>query len=98
MEYAVYELNVPLIVVLGHYGCGAVTAAKSKVPPKEKALYDLVERIYNHVSQSDTIDEAVDTHATKTAKEVRAALGNRVKVVSAAYHLDSGKIDWLDID
>jgi carbonic anhydrase len=32
LEYAVAELAVPLIVVLGHSGCGAVTAALSRAP------------------------------------------------------------------
>lgn len=32
LEYAVAELAVPLIMVLGHSGCGAVTAALSRDP------------------------------------------------------------------
>jgi carbonic anhydrase len=33
IEYAVAELNVPLIVVLGHTGCGAVKAAMKHMMP-----------------------------------------------------------------
>ena len=47
---------------------------KRKYPPKEKALYDPVERIYNHVSQTDTIDEAVDMHATKDSERSPSCL------------------------
>ncbi len=97
MEYAVNVLDVPLILVLGHYDCGAVTVAKSDEPPQEAALYELVERIHNHVFETSSIDEAVEVHAKKTASEVKHAFADRVQVLSAAYHLDSGNIDWFDI-
>lgn len=97
MEYAVNVLDVPLILVLGHYGCGAVTAAKSDQPPSDPALYELVERIHNHVVQTDSIDEAVTVHAQKTAIEIKHVFQDSVQVLSASYHLDSGQIDWFDI-
>lgn len=48
LEYAVSVLHVPLIVVLGHDNCGAVTAAKEAVETGESPqghIRDLVERI-----------------------------------------------------
>src|SRR4029079_10982485 len=48
IEYAVAELNVPLIVVLGHSGCGAVKAAiqhlndKDYLPGSINGLVDLI--------------------------------------------------------
>ncbi len=35
IEYAVAELNVPLIVILGHSGCGAVKAAMNHIEAKD---------------------------------------------------------------
>ena len=48
LEYGVDVLKVPLIVILGHDSCGAVTAAKKTVDTGEMprgVLRDLVERI-----------------------------------------------------
>ena len=45
MEYAVDHLGSPLLVVLGHTKCGAVTATiqGGKVPPNIKAIVDCIE-------------------------------------------------------
>jgi len=55
IEYAIAELNVPLIVVLGHSGCGAVKAAKLHIDSKDSlpgAINELVELIKPAVIQS----------------------------------------------
>ena len=55
IEYAIAELNVPLIVVLGHSGCGAVKAAKQHIDAKDSlpgAINGLVELIKPAVTQS----------------------------------------------
>jgi carbonic anhydrase len=38
IEYAIAELNVPLIVVLGHSGCGTVKAAMKHIDAKDSLL------------------------------------------------------------
>ena len=45
MEYAVEHLHVPLLVVLGHRKCGAVTAAASEEPMPSVNLAAVIERI-----------------------------------------------------
>ena len=55
MEYAVAELNVPLIMVLGHSNCGAVKAAMTHLNAKDSlpgAINELVELIKPAVVQS----------------------------------------------
>jgi carbonic anhydrase len=49
VDYAVAHLHVPLIVVLGHTGCGAVTAAVNRSPE-----HGSITRLLAH------IDEVVD--------------------------------------
>lgn len=49
VEFAVAELGTPLVVVLGHEGCGAVTAAveelRADTPPLELRLPSLMESL-----------------------------------------------------
>ena len=55
IEYAVAELNVPLIMVLGHSNCGAVKAAMEHLDAKDSlpgAINDLVELIKPAVAES----------------------------------------------
>src|SRR5208283_4332500 len=67
IEYGVAELNVPLIMVLGHSGCGAVKAAIKAIEAKDAlpgAINDLVELIKPAVAKSkavagDPLDNAI---------------------------------------
>ncbi|MEV0896090.1 carbonic anhydrase [Actinoplanes sp. NPDC049802] len=79
IEYAVGVLRAPLIVVLGHDGCGAVAAAIRMVdedvaPPGH--IRDIAERIAPNVRRARaegavTAQEIVGRHALYTAEEAR---------------------------
>ena len=69
LEYSVSELDVPLIVVLGHDSCGAVTATKNAVETGQMPvgfIRSLVERITPSVltslrnNQTDVNDMVVE--------------------------------------
>lgn len=76
LEYGVEYLEVPLIVVLGHDSCGAVTATKSAVATGNMPagfVRDLVERITPSVlaslrkDQGSTVNDMVEEHVKQTA-------------------------------
>ncbi|GAA4656936.1 carbonic anhydrase [Arthrobacter cryoconiti] len=76
IEYGVEYLNVPLIVVLGHDSCGAVTATKNAVATGEMPVgfvRDLVERITPSVltslreNKDSDIGDMVEEHVKQTA-------------------------------
>ncbi len=76
LEYSVDYLNVPLIVVLGHDSCGAVTATKAAVATGEMPagfVRDLVERITPSVLTSlrkdpdSGLSEMIEEHVKQTA-------------------------------
>lgn len=76
LEYSVDYLNVPLIVVLGHDSCGAVTATKAAVATGEMPagfVRDLVERITPSVLTSlrkdpeSELSEMIEEHVKQTA-------------------------------
>ncbi|WP_051388620.1 carbonic anhydrase [Arthrobacter sp. 35W] len=65
LEYSVQYLGVPLIVVLGHDSCGAVTATKGAVATGEMPsgfIRDLVERITPSVLTSLRNDHTADVN------------------------------------
>lgn len=110
LEYAVEHLGSVLIVVLGHQGCGAVTAACSgeKVPTSN--LEAVVQPIAGsckvakerHTS-GDLVEFAVKDHVHETASAIlsHSALlkhahdEGRLSIVEAYYSLDSGKVTRL---
>ena len=106
IEYAVAHLGTKLIVVLGHQGCGAVTAA-IKGGDNGYNLNHLLSHIAPAIANSDsgaTINEVVKKNAELNAVELTnrssiiknaVDLGD-VKILSAYYHLDSGKVDFLN--
>ena len=107
IEYAVAELNVPLIMVLGHSGCGAVKAAIKAVDAKEAlpgAINDLVELIKPAVAKS----KAAAGYLLDNAIRANVAIGvdrlkmldpilagpvskGKVKVVGAVYDHANGQ-------
>jgi carbonic anhydrase len=107
LEYSVSVLNVPLIVVLGHDSCGAVTATKDAVetgqmPPR--FIRDLVERITPSVLTSlredkTDVNDMVVEHAKQTVDRLlessqvisAAANNSSTAVIAVAYRLEEGR-------
>jgi carbonic anhydrase len=108
MEYALAELKTPLIVVLGHTSCGAVSSAlKGKEPPSEnlKHLLSLIHTGGDSAKDKDTaLDTAVRNNVryqtqllTRQSNIIREfAAGGRVKIVPAVYDLKTGLVSWLE--
>lgn len=55
LEYAVEHLHVPLVVVLGHKGCGAIEAVQQAggrpLPAHQRAIQDHMKGIHAHVAR-----------------------------------------------
>lgn len=108
VEYAVAELNVPLIMVLGHTNCGAVKAAKEHIDAKDSlpgSINGLVELIKPAVLQTknvagDPIVNAVIRNVQIGVERVQTfepILGPRfrekkLKVVGGVYDLTTGVV------
>ncbi len=108
IEYAVAELNVPLIVVLGHAGCGAVKAAIKHIDDRDAlpgAINGLVELIKPAVARSkampgDPLENAIRQNVeigVERLHSLQPILAPRVKagtvkVVGAVYDLHTGAV------
>lgn len=111
IEYAVAELHVPLIVILGHSNCGAVKAAVTHIDQKDSlpgAINGLVELIKPAVVQAK--GQPSDVVANATRDNVRIGVeklkllqpivapgvkSGSVTVVGAVYDLQTGKVEFL---
>ena len=113
LEFAVTNLNVPLIVVMGHEACGAINAAVSLARGKatfsgniSKVLQSLLPAVLETDPWADHIvDAAAISNVRRVVRELREEASpallepqrkGALKVVGAFYHLDSGKVDFLD--
>lgn len=111
LEFSVDVLQVPLIVVLGHDSCGAVSAAvaaaESGTLPTGH-VRNLVERILPSVlaanrSGSHTVNETVEEHVKQTAIRIvdhsrvlhDAVSEGRTAVAGVTYHLAEGNADLV---
>jgi carbonic anhydrase len=108
IEYAIEHLGSRLVVVLGHENCGAVKAVidhetsdgkiNSLVDYIEPAL-ELAQRQTGHLltntikSHTRRMTEVLRTDEPILAHETK--VGN-VMILPAYYHLDTGKVDFLD--
>jgi carbonic anhydrase len=107
IEYAVEHLHTPLVVVLGHDHCGAVAAALSPEKPSGnlgllinkvfvgKDLPKAAEPMHLAAEKNNVLHqvEAITSHSDVLKK---AAEEKQVQIEAALYHLDSGKVEWLD--
>jgi carbonic anhydrase len=106
IEYAVEHLNVPLVVVLGHDSCGAVTAAISggEAPGH---LISLVEAITPAVEEArgmkgDLLNNSIDMNTKNIVEELKttgpilseAVKEGKLQIAPARYHLASGAVEF----
>jgi carbonic anhydrase len=107
LEYGAEHLHIPLLVVLGHEKCGAVTAAVEGGPP-EGHIAALVNLIMPAVEKSrglpgDPVTNAVRSNVELVVRQLRSSTPllselvahGKLRIVGAVYSLDSGKVTWL---
>jgi len=105
IEYAVEHLGCPLILVLGHERCGAVTAACS-----EEEAHGHLAAVLNEIRRSvpkvrrkdgDAVEAAVLSHIDQTVLKLTRSTPVLAPVIAkgiltvrgARYDLDSGKVE-----
>ncbi|MFW5708908.1 MAG: carbonic anhydrase [Chloroflexota bacterium] len=108
IEYAVVVLGVPLVMVLAHSGCGAVSATVSGA-----ALPGHMGQLAAHIRpaveaachrEGDCLDNAIRenarlavAHLINTSEPIRQAVeAENVQVVAAYYDLDTGRVSLLE--
>ena len=107
LEYGAEHLHVPLLVVLGHQHCGAVTAAvegggaEGHITALINLLRPAVEKTRG--LPGDPVENAVKANVEMVAKQLRTSTPvlaelvaqGKLRVVGALYSLDTGKVTWL---
>jgi carbonic anhydrase len=108
VEYAVDVLKTPLVLVLGHTGCGAVAAAIDRVRSGTRfpgAIDDLIAPIVP-IAEQTRGDEAgwptraVEANVRHTAQQLaarsavlsQAIAGRRIALIGALYDLRDGRV------
>ena len=103
IEYAVDHLGARLIVVLGHQRCGAVNAAiaSDTAPGHVQSLVSDIQPAVKAVKgkQGDVTDLTIAENARLMAEKIRSEaklgdLSKQVRIISAVYDLDTGKVAW----
>lgn len=109
LEYAVRHLGVPLVLVMGHTGCGAVTAAVESAED-EGQIRTLIAAIQPAVALARNepgplVDNAVRANVRLAVRRLEdaapvlapcVALG-QVMIAGGVYDLRSGAVDLLDL-
>jgi len=96
-------LGVPVIMVLGHEGCGAVKASidAKPVPGQISALYaplrPAIERAGPDLTAAIKANAQIQADLLRTASPAIGALvaGGKMKVIASYYELASGKVALL---
>jgi len=105
IEYAVAHLGTPVIVVLGHESCGAVTAAIGGGDNGHN-LNHLLSHITPALAATEKgapVNDVVKKNAELTGEELKtrssiirdAVNSGKVKIIPAYYNLGTGAVDWL---
>lgn len=105
IEYAVAHLGTPVIVVLSHESCGAVTAAVNG-GDNGYNLNHLLSHITPAISESEKnapVNDVSKINAKLTVQDLsnRSAIiagavkSGKLKIVPAYYNLDTGIVDFL---
>lgn len=107
IEYAVEHLGVPLILVMGHQGCGAVTAAVAEAT-EPGDIANVLKAIAPAVAETkanpgDPIDNAIRANAIDIARQLQGTApilsshvqSGKLQIIPARYDLDSGKVELL---
>ena len=107
LEYGAEHLHIPLLVVLGHESCGAVTAALQggEAAGHIAALVNLIKPavVQSRGMPGDPLANAVRTNVQIVVQQLRSSTPilsalvaqGKLKIVGAVYSLTTGEVTWL---
>lgn len=101
IAYGVLELDIPLVLVMGHQSCGAVTAAVhadetgERLPAHIQYLAEQIRPSIDHSRHGEArVNAAIDTHARRIRRRLatepdiaRRIAAGKLAVVAARYEL-----------
>ena len=95
IEYAAEHLGCPLVLILGHTGCGAVAAALSG--HAEGFVSFITDEIRAAIGMETDPNEACRKNVLRGVETVREALKGigDLTVLGAVYDIAGGTVDWL---
>lgn len=109
-EYGAGHLGTPVILVLGHTKCGAVTAVVNgdkvggSIPKLVDNIIPAVERAKAAKLEGDAlilsaikenVRQSMDDMVKNSQELAHLVHAGKVKVVGAVYHLEDGSVEWL---
>jgi carbonic anhydrase len=110
VEYGIGHLNTPVLVVMGHSKCGAVTAV-AKGAELHGHLHALADKIQPAVDKAkagnpepdELVPRCIQANVWQTIEDiikqssvVRSKLAEgKLSILGAIYDLDQGKVTWL---
>lgn len=102
LEYAVSVLGTPLLLVMGHSGCGAVKAAMGS-EPLTPMLEGLVKPIRASLRSGDALTQAIQGNVGYAAGQLTsrsnvlkdAVAAGQLTIRSAYFDIGSGKVSLL---
>ena len=102
IEYSVSVLKTPLVMVMGHSGCGAVQAAMNEAS-LTPSLEQLVAPIRQQIVGTKSLAEAVNRNARGTAEKLlhhsdtlrQAKADGAMKLVVSCFDLTSGAVSLI---
>ena len=112
IEYGVEHLHTPLLVVMGHSQCGAVSAAYDAKGEPEGNIGAILKKIMPavetakkaHKGKDETLELAIQENVRNTYKDIMTSPvvshlvhEGKLKVVAAEYQLKDGKVEIIEL-
>ncbi|MFA5108862.1 MAG: carbonic anhydrase [Candidatus Micrarchaeia archaeon] len=105
LEYGCEHLHTPLLVVLGHQGCGAVAATcKTKGKSEEGHIKNIVNSIAPSAQKNNfDVDKCIKCNVLETVKAIpkkskmiaKLQEEGKLKIVGAYYSMETGRVEFL---
>ena len=108
LEYGIVHLHIPLLVVMGHQKCGAVTAAydehkEGNITAIMEKIKPAIQKVKKDAERTKEIEHAITENIKNVVAEIRkkseiiakAERDGKIKIIGMKYSLENGKIEIL---